>query len=153
MNGVDLCQHEAVSGEREFNEYLSEVTEGADVQSGTPFPLGVYAYDGGVNFALFSRHATRVRLELFTCASDSTPERVIDLDPVRNRTGDVWHAWIKGIAPGPGTYRGLVEKIPYLKDLGVTAIELLPVQEFECSAHRLRPCRRRRGPAARRRIM
>ena len=30
----------------------------------------------------------------------------------------------------PGTYRGLMEKIPYLKDLGVTAVELMPVQEF-----------------------
>ena len=31
----------------------------------------------------------------------------------------------------PGTYRALIEKIPYLKDLGVTAIELLPVTEFD----------------------
>jgi len=30
-----------------------------------------------------------------------------------------------------GTYRGLVEKIPYLKALGVTAVELLPVQQFD----------------------
>jgi glycogen operon protein len=30
----------------------------------------------------------------------------------------------------PGTYRGLMEKIPYLKSLGVTAVELMPVQEF-----------------------
>ena len=30
----------------------------------------------------------------------------------------------------PGTYRGLMEKIPYFKELGVTAVELLPVQEF-----------------------
>ncbi len=30
----------------------------------------------------------------------------------------------------PGTYRGLIEKIPYLQELGVTAVELLPVQEF-----------------------
>jgi glycogen operon protein len=30
----------------------------------------------------------------------------------------------------PGTYRGLMEKIPYLKALGVTAVELMPVQEF-----------------------
>ena len=29
-----------------------------------------------------------------------------------------------------GTYQGLVEKIPYLQDLGVTAVELMPVQEF-----------------------
>ena len=33
----------------------------------------------------------------------------------------------------PGTYRGLMEKIPYLKELGVTAVELMPVYEFnEC---------------------
>ncbi|ALP54847.1 glycogen debranching protein [Candidatus Tenderia electrophaga] len=30
----------------------------------------------------------------------------------------------------PGTYRGLIEKIPYLRGLGVTAVELLPVHEF-----------------------
>ena len=31
----------------------------------------------------------------------------------------------------PGTYLGLIEKIPYLKELGVTAVELLPVTEFD----------------------
>ena len=31
----------------------------------------------------------------------------------------------------PGTFAGLAEKIPYLKDLGVTAVELLPVDEFD----------------------
>lgn len=30
-----------------------------------------------------------------------------------------------------GTFEGIVEKIPYLKDLGITAIELLPAYEFE----------------------
>lgn len=30
----------------------------------------------------------------------------------------------------PGQYRGIVEKIPYLLGLGVTAVELMPVQEF-----------------------
>jgi isoamylase len=30
-----------------------------------------------------------------------------------------------------GTYAGLVEKIPYLKDLGVTAVELMPVFQFD----------------------
>lgn len=30
----------------------------------------------------------------------------------------------------PGTFLGIVEKIPYLKDLGVNAVELLPIHEF-----------------------
>lgn len=30
-----------------------------------------------------------------------------------------------------GTYKGLIEKIPYLKQLGVTAVELMPVQQFD----------------------
>ena len=31
----------------------------------------------------------------------------------------------------PGTFAGVVEKIPYLKSLGVTAVELLPVCQFD----------------------
>ena len=31
----------------------------------------------------------------------------------------------------PGTYKGLIEKIPYLKELGVTSVEFLPIQEFD----------------------
>jgi pullulanase/glycogen debranching enzyme len=31
----------------------------------------------------------------------------------------------------PGTFAGLVEKIPYLRQLGITAVELLPVHEFD----------------------
>ncbi len=30
-----------------------------------------------------------------------------------------------------GTFAGLIEKIPYLKDLGVTAVELMPVTDFD----------------------
>ncbi len=30
-----------------------------------------------------------------------------------------------------GTYAGLVDKIPYLKDLGITAVELMPVFQFD----------------------
>ena len=37
-----------------------------------------------------------------------------------------------GLSPDVrGTYRGLIEKIPYLKSLGVTAVELMPVQFFD----------------------
>lgn len=31
----------------------------------------------------------------------------------------------------PGTFRGIIEKIPYLKELGVTAVELMPIHEFD----------------------
>ncbi len=30
-----------------------------------------------------------------------------------------------------GTYAGLIEKLPYLKELGITAVELMPVQAFD----------------------
>jgi glycogen operon protein len=37
-----------------------------------------------------------------------------------------------GVAPEKrGTYAGLVEKIPYLTDLGITAVELLPIFQFD----------------------
>jgi pullulanase/glycogen debranching enzyme len=40
----------------------------------------------------------------------------------------------------PGTFAGLTEKIPYLQDLGVTAIELMPAVEFnENESIRLNP--------------
>lgn len=36
----------------------------------------------------------------------------------------------------PGTFRALIEKIPYLKELGVTAVELLPVFDFDQTDYR-----------------
>ncbi len=37
-----------------------------------------------------------------------------------------------GVAPSrAGTYAGLIEKIPYLQDLGITAVELLPIFQFD----------------------
>ena len=40
----------------------------------------------------------------------------------RNKNAQVEH---------PGTYQALIEKIPYLKELGITAVELLPVMAFD----------------------
>jgi len=228
--------------QRELHDYNSKIPGRADVRAGSPMPLGTQESGGGVNFAIFSRYASRVRLELFSHPEDATPSRTIDLDSAHHRTGDIWHVWIKGIGSGqlyayrvdgpykpseghrfnfkrllldpfataisssppwdfasalgydpsspgkdltpskldnartmpkcvfvhepfdwagdqpphypwsntliyemhvrgftihpksgvnhPGTYRGLMEKIPYLKTLGVTAVELMPVQEF-----------------------
>jgi isoamylase len=37
-----------------------------------------------------------------------------------------------GVEPeSRGTYAGLIEKIPYLQDLGITAVELLPIFQFD----------------------
>ncbi len=47
----------------------------------------------------------------------------------------------------PGTYLGLVEKIPYLLDLGVTTVELLPLLEFDETENR------RRNPATGERLV
>jgi isoamylase len=32
----------------------------------------------------------------------------------------------------PGTFSGVIEKIPYLQQLGITAVELLPIFQFDC---------------------
>jgi glycogen operon protein len=85
---------------REFHGYISEISEHSDVRTGSPLPLGTQEKGGGVNFAIFSRYASRVRLELFNHPEDAAPARVIDLDSARNRTGDVWHVWVAGIGPG-----------------------------------------------------
>ena len=39
----------------------------------------------------------------------------------------------------PGTFSGVIEKIPYLQNLGITAVELLPVCEFDDSDVSLNP--------------
>jgi glycogen operon protein len=67
------------------------------VWPGRPYPLGA-AWDGaGVNFALFSEHATAVDLCLF--AADD-PGREVARVPMRERTDLVWHAYLPQLAPG-----------------------------------------------------
>lgn len=83
-----------------LSEHLGDVCESADIRSGSPLPWGARQVGDGVNFAIFSRNATRVRLELYASASDAAPSKTIELDPPRHRTGDVWHVWVKGVPPG-----------------------------------------------------
>ncbi|MBP5232755.1 MAG: glycogen debranching protein GlgX, partial [Planctomycetes bacterium] len=205
---------------------------------GAALPFGATVTAHGINFSIYSRHATGATLVLFVSGiSDAVAE--IPLDPVSHRTGRVWHIEVLGVDPTvvrygwridgpwdpakgmrfdarqilldpyakaltggevwgepqirrtfdpekdghafarrcclppadfdwedipplrvpledsviyelhvrgytihpssgaakPGTYRALAEKIPYLKELGVTAVELMPVFEFDENEH------------------
>src|SRR5262249_51400687 len=59
-------------------------------------PFGATARDGGVNFAVFSRHAHSVPLVLFR-EGQPEPLAEIPLDPTINKTGDIWHILVHGL--------------------------------------------------------
>ena len=64
---------------------------------GSPYPLGA-TWDGkGVNFAIFSEHATGVTLCLFDSV-DSQKER--DRIPLTEKTNQVWHIYLPSARPG-----------------------------------------------------
>lgn len=203
-------------------------------ECGRSSPLGATLRDGGVNFSLYSRNASRVELLFFDREDDAKPSRIIPIEPSTGRTYHYWHAFVPGAQGeqiyayrvyGPfepylgmrfdgskvlldpyarsvvntdnysreaarrvgddnaayalkgvvvdasdydweddaplrhpssrtiiyemhirgftrhwssglpenlrGTYRGLIEKIPYLQELGITAVELLPIFQFD----------------------
>jgi len=199
-----------------------------ETRPGTRFPAGATALPEGVNFCVFSRHATRMELLLYAAADSPRAFQVITLSPEENRSFFFWHVFVEGLPPGiyytwradgptdtretgrafnprkqlvdpwaravsdacyerrraadpqddggaamraivteplaapatgaprglegaviyevhvggftrhpssgvrrPGTFEGLIEKIPYLKALGVTHVELLPVMAFD----------------------
>jgi glycogen operon protein len=211
--------------------------EGAPAEdAGVPAPLGATVGESGVNFSVFSRHATGIDLLLFDGPDDARPQRVISIDPATNRQYHYWHIFVPGLQPGQvygyratgpfdparghrfdaqkllldpygravvvprnydretskhqgdntpvamksvvvdpstydwegdrplnvaasrtvvyemhvrgftrhhssgiaasmrGTYAGLIEKIPYLQSLGITAVELLPVFQFDAQS-------------------
>ncbi len=187
-----------------------------------PLPYGAILHDHGVQFVVFSRSATSMRVLLYDHVSDREPAEVIVFDRATDRWGDIWSIFVPGIGAGqlyhfqadgpydpeigqrfdrsarlidpfaralvgdfmvaddgiirppkcvviddqfdwqgdrhlrrdlsetviyemhvrgfsrasssgaehPGTYLGVIEKIPYLQSLGVTAVELMPIHEF-----------------------
>jgi glycogen operon protein len=63
---------------------------------GNPYPLGA-TWDGeGVNFAIFSEHATGVELCLFDHANGA---RETERIPLRERTHGVWHGYLPDVRP------------------------------------------------------
>ena len=64
---------------------------------GSPYPLGA-TWDGeGVNFALFSQHATAVELCLYNSPTDKKESAKIKL---RERSHYIWHIYMPGLKPG-----------------------------------------------------
>ena len=70
------------------------------VHNGSPLGFGAVITPIGVNFSIYSRDASAVSLVLFESENDEKPSNIIPLDPVLNRTGDVWHILIEGIGAG-----------------------------------------------------
>jgi glycogen operon protein len=62
--------------------------------------LGATLSSRGVNFALFSAHASRVEVSLF----DATNGEEVGRYDLPARTGDVWHGLISPRRAGPGTH-------------------------------------------------
>ena len=69
-------------------------------EKGSSSPLGATPSPDGVNFSVFSRHATGVELLLFDAVDDTKPANVMRLDPAANRTYYYWHAFVPNIGPG-----------------------------------------------------
>ena len=67
---------------------------------GLPRPLGATCSGRGVNFALFSSHATRVELCLFDAASGAEIAR----HDMPARTGDIWHGLLSPRQAAPGAH-------------------------------------------------
>eukprot|EP00898_Chlorokybus_atmophyticus_P006597 jgi/Chlat1/6939/Chrsp52S06606 len=69
------------------------------VAAGTPEPLGPsLGADGrGVNFALFSEHASFVTLCILEDPRSNEPTKEYNLDPSTHRTGNVWHICLEGM--------------------------------------------------------
>src|SRR5688572_28675947 len=67
---------------------------------GTSAPLGATPGPAGVNFSVYSRHATGIELLLFDQVDDSRAARVIAIDPADQRTYHYWHVLVPGLAAG-----------------------------------------------------
>ncbi|MGY2052597.1 glycogen debranching protein GlgX [Methylobacterium sp. JK268] len=88
------------------------VLKRARIREGRPHPRGA-TWDGlGVNFALFSAHATKVELCLFDEAGEAEVERI----PLPEYTNEVWHGYLPDARPG--TVYGYRVHGPYAPEEG-----------------------------------
>lgn len=70
------------------------------VQNGMPIGFGAILQPNGVNFSIYSKDAEEVNLVLFESENAKEPSAVINFDPVKNKTGNIWHIFIEGLKAG-----------------------------------------------------
>ena len=75
-------------------------------KAGTPLNLGATITPNGVNFSIYSKDASAVSLCLFESDMAAKPYAVISFDPVKNRTGDIWHIELCGEGDGANIGEG-----------------------------------------------
>jgi isoamylase len=85
---------------------------GHAVGPGRPWPMGASFTGDGVNFAVFSAHAERIELCLFSADGRKELARL----PFTERDGDIWHIHVGGLTPG--TLYGLRAHGPYAPEIG-----------------------------------
>ena len=77
-----------------------EVDMTTEITIGSAFPLGATLSSDGVNFAVYSKSATKVDLLFFDSVDAAGPSRVISLDAHGHRTYHYWHISVPQVQPG-----------------------------------------------------
>ena len=85
---------------------------GLELTRGKAWPMGATVDAKGVNFAIFSAHASRIEVCLFSEDGRTELTRIA----LPERDGDIWHGHISGI--GPSTRYGLRAHGPYEPENG-----------------------------------
>lgn len=85
---------------------------GLATEPGRPWPMGATLTGEGVNFAVFSAHAEKIELCLFTADGRHETARI----PLRDRDGDIWHVHVGGL--NTGTVYGYRVHGPYAPEQG-----------------------------------
>ncbi len=82
------------------------------IKSGLPYPLGATLDDDGVNFAIFSAHASRIELCLF----DAAGRREIARYDLPECSDEIWHGYVPTLEAGQ--LYGYRAHGPYLPEQG-----------------------------------
>src|SRR5579871_2816248 len=80
-------------------EPLTTLVSELVISRGRPLPLGATPFLDGINFSIFSRDANAVSLLLYR-PGENHPFAEVPFDIRFNRTGEIWHAFIRGVTPG-----------------------------------------------------